>query len=119
MACASLFGALEKHQLEAPGLRQAFASILQLCLDPRPKVRKKAAELVRDVLSQPPPPMLRHPYAERAAEWTTSSLSELTAGGMPKFKGKKAEMDGSDTAIHLLAFVRPVLPFLPSSVSFR
>ena len=39
------------------------------------------------------------------------------AGGMPKFKGKKADTDGSDTAIHLLAFLRPVLAHLPSSVS--
>ncbi|KAI0088037.1 NUC173-domain-containing protein [Irpex rosettiformis] len=112
---ASLFNALEKAQLETPGLRQAFGSILHLCLDPRPKVRKKAAELVKDVLAQPPPPMIRHPYAERVAEWTINSLSEMTAGGLPKFKGKKAETDGSDTAIHLLAFLRPILSSLPSS----
>lgn len=115
---ASLFNALEKAQLETPGLRQAFGSILHLCLDPRPKVRKKAAELVKDVLAQPPPPMLRHPYADRVAEWSISSLSELTAGGLPKFKGKKAETDGSDSAIHLLAFLRPILSHLPSSVSW-
>lgn len=113
---ASLFGALDKPQLEAHGLRQAFASILHLCLDPRPKVRKKAAELVKDVLSQPPPPTLRHPYADRVAEWAVNALSEL-AGGVPKFKGKKVDTDGSGTAIHLIAFLRPVLSFLPSSVS--
>lgn len=114
---ASLLNALEKPQLDIPGLRQAFGSILHLCLDPRPKVRKKAAELVKDVLSQPLPPMIRHPYAERVAEWAIGSLSELTAGGLPKFKGKKAETDGSDTAVHLLAFLRPILSSLPSSVS--
>ena len=114
---ASVLCALEKAQLETPGLRQAFGSILHLCLDPRPKVRKKAAELVKDALAQPPTPLLRHPYADRVAEWTVESLSELTGGGMPKFKGKKAETDGSDTAIHLLAFLRPTLSYLPSSVS--
>lgn len=114
---AAVLAALERSQLEAPGLRQAFGSILHLCLDPRPKVRKKAAELVRDVLANPPPPMLRHPYADRTAEWANTSLSELTAGGLPKFKGKKADTDGTDTAIHLLAFLRPVLSILPSSVS--
>ncbi|KAI0696713.1 ribosomal RNA-processing protein 12 [Cytidiella melzeri] len=112
---ASVFDALEKPQLETPGLRQAFGSILHLCLDPRPKVRKKAAELVRDLLASPPPPMIRHPYADRVAEWTISSLTELTAGGLPKLKGKKAETDGSDTAIHLLAFLRPILSSLPLS----
>lgn len=113
----ALLRALEKPQLDTPSLKQAFGSLLHLCLDPRPKVRKKAAELVRDTLASPPPPLLRHPYADRVAEWTISSLSELTADGMPKFKGKKAEADGTDTAIHLLAFLRPVLPMLPSSVS--
>ncbi|KAI0341904.1 ribosomal RNA-processing protein 12 [Trametopsis cervina] len=112
---ASIFNALEKPQLETPGLRQAFGSILHLCLDPRPKVRRKAAELVKAVLAQPPSPMLRHPYAERVSEWIIASLSELTSGGIPKFKGKKAETDGSDSAIHLLAFLRPILSSLPSS----
>ncbi|KAJ3546583.1 hypothetical protein NM688_g5502 [Phlebia brevispora] len=112
---ATVLHALEKPQLETPGLRQAFGSLLHLCLDPRPKVRKKAAELVKDVLSSPPPPLIRHPYADRVAEWTISSLGELTEGGIPKFKGKKAETDGTDTAIHLLTFLRPVLPMLPSS----
>ena len=98
---------------------QAFGSLLHLCLDPRPKVRKRAAELVRDVLSSPPPPLLRHPYADRAAEWTVSTLADLTGGGMPKFKGKKAETDGTDTAIHLLAFLRPILPMFPLPVRIQ
>lgn len=115
---SAIFAALERPQLEAPGLRQAFGSILHLCLDPRPKVRKKATELVSDVLWNPPPPMLLHPYAERTAEWVKASFEELTAGGLPKFKGKKADTDGSDTAIHLLAFLRPVLGSLPPSVSY-
>lgn len=114
---ASVLHALERSQLETPGLRQAFGSLLHLCLDPRPKVRKKAAELVKDVLASPPPPSLSHPYADRVAEWTISSLGELVSGGIPKFKGKKAGTDGTDTAIHLLAFLRPVLSTLPSSVS--
>ncbi|GJE94485.1 NUC173 domain-containing protein [Phanerochaete sordida] len=111
---AAVFATLERPQLETPGLRNAFNSILHLCLDPRPKVRKKAAEIVKDVLANPPPPMLRHPYAERTAEWVNASLGDLT-GGLPKFKGKKTDSDGTDTAIHLLAFLRPVLAHLPSS----
>jgi len=52
----SVYLALERSQLEsAQGLRQSFASILHLTLDPRPKVRKKAAELVCDVLAAAPP----------------------------------------------------------------
>lgn len=112
----ALFRALERAQLDTPGLRQTFESILHLCLDPRPKVRKRAAELVKDVLSSPPPPLLRHPYADRVAAWVKVSLYEA-ATGLVKFKGKKADHDGSETGLHLLAFLRPILPILPSSVS--
>ncbi|OBZ70964.1 Ribosomal RNA-processing protein 12 [Grifola frondosa] len=110
---SAILQALERPQLETQGLRQSFVSILQLCVDPRPKVRKKAAELVKEVLASPPPPLLRHPYAERVAEFVKASLDEVNAGGLPKFKGKKVEAEGSETAIHLLAFLRPVLPTLP------
>ncbi|RDX55210.1 NUC173-domain-containing protein [Lentinus brumalis] len=106
--------ALERPQLDTQGLRQAFMTIVQLTLDPRPKVRRKAAEIVKDVLSAPPRPLIKHPYAERVAEWVKAALTEVSAGGVPKFKGKKAESEGSEAAIHLLAFVRPVLPTLPA-----
>ncbi|CCM05445.1 uncharacterized protein FIBRA_07664 [Fibroporia radiculosa] len=110
---STVLQALERPQLEAQGLRQSFVFILQLTLDPRPKVRKKAAELVKDVLSSPPLPFSRHPYAQRVADWAHSALGEVTVGGLSKFKGKKAEAEGSDIAIHLLAFLRPVLSTLP------
>ncbi|KAF9812553.1 hypothetical protein IEO21_06143 [Rhodonia placenta] len=110
---SAILQSLEKQQLDAQGLRQSFSSILQLTLDPRPKVRKKAAELVRDVLAKPPLPLLRHPYAPRVADWVNAALVEVNGDGMYKFKGKKADTEGSDTAIHLLAFLRPVLPYLP------
>ncbi|KAI0708959.1 NUC173-domain-containing protein [Cerioporus squamosus] len=106
--------ALERPQLETQGLRQAFMTIVQLTLDPRPKVRRKAAEVMKDVLSAPPRPLIKHPYAEKVAEWVKAALAEVSAGGVPKFKGKKAESEGSEAAIHLLAFVRPVLPTLPA-----
>lgn len=111
--------ALERPQLDTQGLRQAFMSIVQLTLDPRPKVRKRAAEVVKDVLSAPPRPLIKHPYAEKVAEWVKAALAEVSAGGLPKFKGKKAESEGSEAAIHLLAFLRPVLPTLPAEVSIK
>ncbi|KAJ7268814.1 ribosomal RNA-processing protein 12 [Mycena haematopus] len=94
---------LDRSQLETQGIRQTFASILQICLDPRPKVRKKAADTVRDVISNPPAPLSRHPYAERVAEWIKSALSE------------GSEPVAADSAIHVLALLRPVLPWLPPS----
>lgn len=113
----SVYQALERPHLEAQGLRQSFVSILQLCIDPRPKVRKKAAELVQDVLAKPPVPLARHPYADRVAEWARSSLTEINAAGVHAFKGKQAETDGAEVAIHILTFLRPVISSLPLTVS--
>ncbi|KAF9011624.1 hypothetical protein BDZ89DRAFT_1143096 [Hymenopellis radicata] len=68
--------ALDRSQVKIQGIRQAFASILQLCLDPRPKVRKRAADLVKDVLATPPSPLQHYPYADRVAEWVNNALVE-------------------------------------------
>ncbi|KAI3618589.1 ribosomal rna-processing protein 12 [Moniliophthora roreri] len=105
-----IFTSLERSQLETHGIRQAFATILQLCLDPRPKVRKKAAEVVKDVLSKPPLPLARHPYADRVADWTISTLSGANKSSTSKNPGADAE-----SHIHVLAMLRPVLPYLPPS----
>ncbi|KAG1878300.1 armadillo-type protein [Suillus subluteus] len=111
----AVFRALDKSQLDVSAVRQSFASILQLCLDPRPKVRKKAADIVKDVLSFPPSPLIRHPYAQRVAEWAHIALQQASSGALPKSKssGKGSDTSAAETAIHLLAFLRPVLPNLP------
>jgi ribosomal RNA-processing protein 12 len=114
---SAIFAALDRPQLETPGVRQSFATILQLTLDSRPKVRRKAVDVIREMLESPPAPMLHHPYAERVAEWVKTALAEASANPISKIKGKKVETDGSDTAIHLLAFIRPILLKLPPSVS--
>jgi ribosomal RNA-processing protein 12 len=118
----TLFGSvlkvLDRTQLEIPAVRQSFASILQLCVDARPKVRRKAGEVVRELLEAPPPPMIKHPYADRAAEWAKNALDAANANPLAKAKGKKDEGDGPETAVHLLAFLRPVLPKLPPGVCF-
>ncbi|THU95393.1 ribosomal RNA-processing protein 12 [Dendrothele bispora CBS 962.96] len=114
-ALRSQLSLYNRSQLETHGIRQAFASILQLCLDPRPKVRKKAAEVVKNVLSKPPLPLVRHPYAERTAEWTQSALKDVNQGALAQSKSKKPEGSSDESAIHLLAFIRPILPDLPSS----
>ncbi|KAJ7496027.1 armadillo-type protein [Mycena galericulata] len=107
---------LDRSQLETQGIRQTFASILQLCLDPRPKVRRKAADTVRDVLANPPAPLSHHPYADRVAEWIKTALSEVSAGPFARPKSSKgSEPVAADSAIHILALVRPVLPNLPPS----
>lgn len=106
----ALLRALDRAQLDAPGVRQSFVSILQLCLDPRPKVRKKGAEVVRDVLSSPPTPLMRHPYGVNVATWICNTLATPTKGG----HGKE---NVADPSIHVLALLRSVLHLLPPSVS--
>lgn len=114
-----LIQSLERSQLESAGLRQVFASVLQLCLDPRPKVRKKAVDVVRDILASPPPPTLLHPYAERVVNWLKSALEESSNSPLARKTGKGSETPGAESAIHLLAFLRPVIKNLPSSVGER
>ncbi|KAF9049933.1 armadillo-type protein [Panaeolus papilionaceus] len=110
----ALFQSLETSQLDVGGVRQAFASILQLCVDPRPKVRKKAADVIKDLLSNPPAPLVRHPYAKQAAEWFHHTLRETSAGPFAKSKSSKKEISlGAETAIHALAALRPLIPHLP------
>jgi ribosomal RNA-processing protein 12 len=112
-----LFKSLEKSQLETNGIRQSFASILQLAADPRPKVRRKAADLVSDLLASPPPPALVHPYADRVSTWIIAALQN--ASQSPLARGKNQTGDGAEHAIHVLALLRPVLKHLPPSVSSK
>ena len=110
----SICVSLDRNQLDIPAVRQSFASILQLCLDPRPKVRKRAGEVVNDVLSSPPAPLASHPYAVRVAEWSRSTLGDANANAVGKRKG---DMESAEVAIHLLQLLKVVARRLPSSVS--
>ena len=114
---SSVYVALERSQLEsAQGLRQSFASILHLTLDPRPKVRKKATEVVRDVLAAAPPPSIRHPYALQVSDFI---LSTLTNDVSPVKGKKKGITDGTETGIHILALLGPIVLTLPPPVCDR
>jgi ribosomal RNA-processing protein 12 len=113
----AILRSLDKSQLDAQGIRQAFASILRLCVDARPKVRKAAADLVKDVLSEPPSPMARHPYADTTAQWLKSSLGEVNALPRANSNPKLPETPTTESAIHILALLRPIALYLPPAVS--
>lgn len=116
---SAIIQALDTSQLDTPGIRQTFTFILDLTLDSRPKVRKKAAELVRDVLAHPPTPLVRHPYAERVGEWASACLITVSsnAGSFGR-QGKKTEgNDAPETGIHLIAMIKPISTYLPTLVS--
>ncbi|KAL1408080.1 pre-rRNA processing protein [Vanrija albida] len=85
----------------SPLLKRAWNYLLELNLDPRPKVRHVAQEGVRKVLTTPVPPRLTpgaHPYLPRARDWVTAALEEELAGGSSKQKGKKARFADAEDA---------------------
>jgi ribosomal RNA-processing protein 12 len=114
-----IFRSLDRSQLEAQGVRQTFASVLQMSIDPRPKVRKRAADIVKEVLTNPPTPLVRHPYAAQVAESLNHILAEVNAGPFAKGKASKQGVaPGVESAIHALAFLRPIVGYLPPAVCF-
>jgi ribosomal RNA-processing protein 12 len=70
---------------------------------------------VQDVLAGPPAPLARHPYAEAVADWVKSALSKVNSRPLPRAKAPDAS--GAEIAIHILAFLRPMLSNLPPPVS--
>ncbi|CAK9785021.1 putative ribosomal protein [Cutaneotrichosporon oleaginosum] len=86
----------------SPHLKRAWNYLLELNLDPRPKVRHLAQEGVRKILITPVPPRVTpgaHPYLSRARDWVTTVLEEdIRSGGSSKAaaKGKKARFADSE-----------------------
>ncbi|EWC47558.1 hypothetical protein DRE_03178 [Drechslerella stenobrocha 248] len=84
------------------GPKRAVSGLLNLGLDPRPKVRKRALEAVKKVLENPPPtPSLDHPATELCAEKSLTTLVEFA---------KQAPRHGQHDpkTIHALQLVRAV-----------
>ncbi|WWC63041.1 uncharacterized protein I303_105640 [Kwoniella dejecticola CBS 10117] len=88
----------------SPLMKKAWNYLLELNLDPRPKVRHIAQEGIRKSLTTPIPPKLQagnHPYLPRAREWVITILQEevKTGGASANNKGgKKARFaDGEDS----------------------
>lgn len=92
------------------GPRRAVAGLLNLSLDPRPKVRKRAQDALKKVLKNPPPsPSLDHPAADMCAQTALKNLEDLTGKAIQSRKGKKATAAAHDPAlIHALQLVKSV-----------
>lgn len=103
----SILTSLTQNQLEKDlSTRTAFASILQLSGDPRPKVRRRAQEAVIALLSSPPPPAQIHPYSEETCNWILTRLEDAVKGA--KRGGKKetvVESKGTKAAAAVAAAV--------------
>jgi ribosomal RNA-processing protein 12 len=83
----------------SPLLKKAFNFLLELNLDPRPKVRHIAQEGVRKILTTPIPPRVTagsHPYLGKAREWVMGILEEEVKSGGASSKKKTRFADGED-----------------------
>jgi ribosomal RNA-processing protein 12 len=92
------------------GPRRAMAGLLNLAVDHRPKIRKRAQEAITKVLKNPPPsPAVDHPAADMCAETALKSLSDLAARSTQAKKQRKSETAEHEPAlIHALQLVKTV-----------
>ncbi|KAH8888173.1 NUC173-domain-containing protein [Thozetella sp. PMI_491] len=90
--------------------RAAVGGLLELAVDSRPKVRKRAQEALNNVLQNPPPsPALDHPAAAMCAETAKFKLANLADKAAQTRKGKKASEPIHDPdTIHALQLVKTV-----------
>lgn len=88
--------------------KKAFSMLLQLSLDPRPKVRKRALEAVSEVLANPPPsPVVTHPIANFASGFALQKMATVAKNF------KKASKPNSSGLIHVLQLVGAMAPYWP------
>lgn len=93
------------------GPRAAMALLLELAVDPRPKVRKHAQDALKKVLQSPPPsPALDHPAADLCAQTSLRRLSELAlaAGKTKKSRGHENAGQHEPALIHALQLIKAV-----------
>jgi ribosomal RNA-processing protein 12 len=91
--------------------RRAVAGLLQIAVDQRPKVRKRAQDALAKVLANPPPsPSLDHPAADMCAETALKMLKDLAEVSQrtKKHKGSKSEQSGEPGLIHALQLIKTI-----------
>ncbi len=93
------------------GPRRAVAGLLNLALETRPKIRRRAQDALKRVLRNPPPsPALDHPAADMCAQTALKNLEDLAAQAVAARKGKKASAAAAHDPelIHALQLVKTV-----------
>ncbi|KAF1962945.1 NUC173-domain-containing protein, partial [Byssothecium circinans] len=92
--------------------RRAVAGLLQIAVDQRPKVRKRAQEALAKVLGNAPPsPSLDHPAADMCAETALKMLKDIAEAAdktKKKNKSKKNANDKEPELIHALHLIKTV-----------
>jgi ribosomal RNA-processing protein 12 len=91
--------------------RRAVAGLLQISVDTRPKVRKRAQEALAKVLANPPPsPSLDHPAADMCAETALKMLHDIAevAAKSRKHKANKEPLNKDPDLIHALQLIKTI-----------
>lgn len=93
------------------GPRRAMAGLLQLAVDHRPKIRKRAQDAIARVLKNPPPsPSSDHPAADMCAESALKALVDMAQRAAAAKKQRKGQQEAEHEPglIHALHLVRHV-----------
>lgn len=91
--------------------RRAVAGLLNIAVDPRPKVRKRAQDALAKVLSNAPPsPSLDHPAADMCAETALKMLKDVAeaASTTKKHKGHKDGQNNDPGLMHSLQLIKTI-----------
>ncbi|KAJ3061706.1 hypothetical protein HDU98_002383 [Podochytrium sp. JEL0797] len=103
-------------------LKGLTVAVLQLTMDERPKVRKRAQDVVRKVLSFPPTPALVHPFMIVVVNHfcdvlRTAGGDALKAGVAKKGKGvKQVSSEGEGILLDVLVFLKALGSLLGGKV---
>ncbi|CRK33337.1 hypothetical protein BN1708_001025, partial [Verticillium longisporum] len=95
------------------GPRRAVAGLLNLAQDAKPKIRKRAQDALKKVLTNPPPsPSLDHPAADMCAHTALATLEDLAAKATQARKTQKkatsAESQHDPALLHALQLVKTI-----------
>ena len=91
--------------------RRAVAGLLQLSVDTRPKVRKRAQVALAKVLANPPPsPSLDHPAADMCAETALKVLHDIAeaAAKSRRHKAHKEAPNKDPDLMHALQLIKTI-----------
>lgn len=104
--------------------KRGLQGLLQLSLDPRPKVRKRAQDSIHAILANPPPaPTAEHVASISIASFTIKALEDLlqeaAAISNKKLKAQKSDNDLNSRIIRVMRLISAVISTgqWPSSLS--
>jgi len=90
------------------GPRMAVFDLLNLSLNPKPKVRKRALDALKHVLKTPPPsPSLDHPASDMCAHTAMKHLENLAEAAARQRKHKNST-DQDPALVHALQLIKAI-----------